>query len=335
MAEIFYQCAVTALPETAPAVAAEACPVCGERTVRPRFGIEGLRERLVVCTGCGSGRLDPMPSESEIAGFYPDAYYGDPDQAKFSGPVESLVRMLGARRARWLLDRVPAGGRVLDVGCGRGTLLRAVARGGFEAHGVEMSGAAAKGVDAFAALRIAPRLADAGYPDAFFDAVIIWHVLEHLRDPRAVIEEARRILRPDGRLVVAVPNFASLQARWAGPDWFHLDLPRHLHQLRLDGLERMLRTCGFAVESAHHFSLSQNPYGWIQSASNRVRSLPRNGLYTLLHRRGDGGAAPFPAGVRAMLLGLGVLLAPAALALSLIDALVRSGATVHVVARKR
>jgi len=335
MAEIFYERALATLPAAAPAVAAEACPACGERAVRPRFAIEGLGERLVVCEGCGCGRLEPMPGEAEIARFYPDAYYGDPGEAKFSGPIEWLVRRVGARQARSLLDGVPAGGRVLDVGCGRGVLLRAVAQAGYEAHGVEMSAAAAKGVDAFATLRIAPRLAAAGYAAELFDAVIVWHVLEHLRDPRGAIDEAYRILRPGGRLVVAVPNFASAQARWAGADWFHLDLPRHLHHFRLDGLERMLEGCGFGVESVHHFSLSQNPYGWIQSASNRVRSLPRNGLYTLLHRRGGGATAPFTPRVRAQLLALGALLAPPALALSVFEALARSGATVHVIARKR
>lgn len=334
MSETFHERAVAPLRAAALVVTAEPCPVCDRREARPRFAIEGLRERLVVCTGCGCGRLDPLPGDAELAAFYPDGYYGDPGQAKFSGPIEWAVRRLGARQARALIAGVPARGRVLDVGCGRGVLLRAFARAGYEAHGVEISAAAATGVEAFAELRIAPRLADAGYPDGFFDAVILWHVLEHLRDPRGAIAEAFRILRPQGRLVVAVPNFMSAQARWAGADWFHLDLPRHLHHFGLDGLERMLGRCGFESLAAHHFSLRQNPFGWIQSASNRFHSLPRNGLYALLHRRGAGVPAPLTPMLRTKLLGLGGALAPGAVVLSVLEAIARSGATVHVTARR-
>jgi 2-polyprenyl-3-methyl-5-hydroxy-6-metoxy-1,4-benzoquinol methylase len=335
LADTLYERRVTKLPAAPPVAIAEACPACGAHDARPRLSIEGFPMRLVVCEGCGCGRLDPMPSDDEIAGLYPDAYYGEPGKAKFSAPVERLVRITGARHLRSLLSGVASGGRVLDVGCGRGVLLRVAAQAGFEAHGVEVSAAAAKGADAFAQIRIARRLSDAAYPEGFFDAVIVWHVLEHLRDPRATLREIHRVLRPGGRLAVAVPNFASAQARWAGADWFHLDLPRHLHHFRLDGLERMLDSCGFAVESAHHFSLRQNPFGWIQSASNRVRPLPRNGLYTLLHHRDPTVPPPFTPAVRGALLLLGALLAPLALAASALEAVARSGATVHVIARRR
>ena len=74
---------------------------------------------------------------------------------------------------------------------------------------------------------------------------------------------------------MAVPNFSSEQARWAGDAWFHLDLPRHLYQFPLESLKRLLRDTGFAPVSDHHFSLRQNPFGWIQSAQNRRASLPR------------------------------------------------------------
>lgn len=275
-----------------------------------------------------------MPSDAEIASYYPDAYYGDPGRAKFSGLIEWLVRLVGARHVRFFLAGLPQGARVLDVGCGRGVLLREIASRGFEAHGVELSEAAARGADPRAHIRIAPRLADAGYPDAYFDEVILWHVLEHLRDPGETLRQAHRVLRPGGRLVVAVPNFASAQARWAGPAWFHLDLPRHLHHFSLTALDRLVTQSGFLCESEHHFSLRQNPFGWIQSAMNRSTSLPRNGLYLLLHRRDGGGPALFDAAMRLELLLRGALLAPIALGLTVLEAIARTGATVHIVARR-
>jgi SAM-dependent methyltransferase len=325
--------AVTALdPQRGPASAAP-CPLCGAGGGRSIFAVEGCASPVVACQECGLARLDPMPSDEELARFYPDAYYGDPG-IKFQSTVEWLVRAVGARHIRFLASGVPPGGRILDVGCGRGVLLAELADRGFEVHGVERTAAAALGADPRAQIRIAPDLVAAAYPAESFDAVIIWHVLEHLREPMAAIREIQRVLRPGGKLVVAVPNFSSLQARWAGPAWFHLDLPRHVFHFPLRALRRLLEQSGFVFVSEHHFSLRQNPFGWIQSSLNRHTDLPRNGLYTLLHRRPPGEAAPFDAATRRRLLLAGVLRLPLALLLTVAEAVLRSGATVHVVARK-
>jgi 2-polyprenyl-3-methyl-5-hydroxy-6-metoxy-1,4-benzoquinol methylase len=167
---------------------------------------------------------------------------------------------------------------VLDVGCGRGVLLAPLAELGFDVHGVEMSEEAVGGADPRADVRIATRLSDAGYESSFFDEVIIWHTLEHMADPRGTLQECHRVLRPGGRLIVAVPNFSSAQARWSGPAWFHLDAPRHLYHFPLPALRQLIERCGFVCSSEHHFSLRQNAFGWIQSALNRFSRQPRNAL---------------------------------------------------------
>jgi SAM-dependent methyltransferase len=309
------------------------CPVCGVNEARPRFEVASVASQVVVCGECGLGRFHPMPGVEEVRAFYPDAYYGEPG-TKFQPLIERLVRLIGARHIAFLSRGLGPRARVLDVGCGRGVILGALADRGFEVHGVEISAEAARGADPRAEIRIARKLSDAGYADETFDEVIIWHVLEHLDDPRGAIEEIHRILRPGGRLIVAVPNFGSLQARWSGSAWFHLDLPRHLYHFPLPALKRLLARCGFRVDSEHHFSLRQNPFGWIQSALNQRAGLPRNGLYALLHRPGTDAGPPAPAGLRLRLLLWLVLLAPLAAVLTLLESGLRQGATVHVVARR-
>ena len=328
-----YDRSVTPIDPGSEPIPGAICTVCGAEDARPRFAIEGITSRLVVCGACGLGWLEPIPSTQEVTSFYPEACYGA-DSAKFKPLVERLVRIAGVRHIRFLCADLSPGARVLDVGCGRGVLLAELADRGFEVHGVEHTEAAARGADPRAQIRIAPELTDAGYPAAYFDKVIIWHVLEHVRNPRATIEEVRRILRPGGHLIVAVPNFGSAQARWAGAAWFHLDPPRHLYHFPLSALRRLLQSVGLVVESEHHMSLRQNPFGWTQSALNRMRCLPRNGLYTLLHERTQGKPAPFDARTRfwlrlAMLVGT-----PFALAASVLEAALRVGGTVHVVARR-
>jgi SAM-dependent methyltransferase len=319
---------------TGAALEVDACAVCGDTRARPRFEVEGVAARVVCCEGCGLGSFHPRLGAEEIRAFYPDEYYGEPG-AKFQPLIERLVRLVGARHIGFLSRGLSPGSRVLDVGCGRGVVLGALADRGLEVHGVEVSAAAARGADPRAEIRIAPRLCDAGYPTAFFDEVILWHVLEHLDDPRGTLREAHRLLRPGGRLIVAVPNFESWQARWSGPAWFHLDLPRHLYHFPLSALRRLLEDLGYEVGESHHFSLRQNPFGWIQSALNRIPGLPRNGLYTLLHRRSRSEPTPFGFGTRCLLLALFAATAPFAIALAGAETLGRSGATVHVVARRR
>jgi SAM-dependent methyltransferase len=310
------------------------CPLCRTPGPRPLYEIEGFESPLVTCDACGLGWLEPLPDPARVAALYPPEYYGGPGR-KFTPLVEMAVRAVGERHVRFLSSDLPRGARVLDVGCGRGVLLGALADRGFEAHGFEISAAAAEGADPRAEVRVASDLRAADYPSGFFDQVIVWHVLEHLRDPREALLEVRRVLRAGGRLVVAVPNFSSAQARWAGPAWFHLDPPRHLYHFPLDVLRRLIGEVGFEVRSEHHFSLRQNPFGWVQSALNRWPRLPRNGLYTVLHRRGAGQPVPFDAPTRRLLwlaLALGM---PLALGLSVLEAALRTGATVHLVAEAR
>ncbi len=298
-----------------------------------RFEIEQFAGSVVECTGCGLGRMNPLPSDEDLAALYPDAYYGEPG-TKFQPMVERVVRAIAERHISFLSQGLPAGGRILDVGCGRGVVLGPLADRGFDVHGVEISAEAARGADDRAEIRIASKLSDAEYAASSFDQIIIWHVLEHLRDPVGTLNEAHRILKPGGRLIVAVPNFESCQARCCGAAWFHLDLPRHLYHFPLRTLGEALQQSGFRLSSTHHFSLRQNPFGWIQSVLNRFPSLPRNGLYALLHRRAAGEPAPFDPRTRARLRFWSALGAPFALACSVLAAAIRSGATVHVVAER-
>src|SRR5262245_50961914 len=81
------------------AVTVEACPVCKGTTAVPRFTIEGVPYRVVVCESCGLGQLSPRPTPEAISGFYPSEYYGT-SGAKFKSLVETLVRIVGGRHVR-------------------------------------------------------------------------------------------------------------------------------------------------------------------------------------------------------------------------------------------
>ena len=301
------------------------CHNCRATGARAQYSIAGIPERMIVCVGCGLGSLHPLPGHDRVAEFYP---------AKFEFLVELGVRVGAWARIQSLRFQLPRGARVLDIGCGRGTTLRALLDLGYEAHGVELCEDATAGVDPRAVIRIAPDLVEAGYEENSFDAVVIWHVLEHVTAPDRTLAEVQRILRPGGRLVLAVPNLGSWQAQWTGESWFHLDLPRHLYHFSPESLSGMLSRHGFNSVKIRHFALLQNPFGWLQSVLNMATRCPRNSLYSLLHRGGQHPDVKTMTRRQRMGLRLAYLLGlPIALGLSVVESLARRGGTMAVTAK--
>lgn len=308
------------------------CIACHSTSAARLYSIEGVSEELVECENCGLGSLYPMPAAERIQSFYPAEYYGEPT-AKFEPLVEFGVRLGAKMRVESLVGDLPAGSKVLDIGCGRGVMLRALLDLGHEAHGVEIAPEAASGADPRAQIRIAPELAKANYEENTFDAVIMWHVLEHLPHPEMTLAEIRRILRPGGRLILAVPNFGSLQSQRTGHDWFHLDLPRHLYHFTPETLQRLLACNGFHSESVRHLAMLQNSFGWLQSLLNRVSGTPRNSLYSLLHRGGEHSVVKNLSRLQRWHLKVGYWFGlPVAAAVSLLEAATQQGGTIAVTA---
>lgn len=229
------------------------------------FGAPGLWD-FKICPNreCALIWLDPMPAEGEIGKAYATYYThrSFPRPAEETGVERALLAVylavdtlvsrvtglsaLKRRAALMYLDGVPPG-RLLDVGCGDGTLLGRMRGEGWAVEGVEVDPEAAEharmkhGVAVhLGALETLQLRGDT------FDAVVMSHVLEHVFDPLALLTECRRILKPGGRLVAVTPNAKSLGHRWFGPDWNALDPPRHLHLFSRRTLLECARRAGFA-----------------------------------------------------------------------------------------
>jgi hypothetical protein len=121
-----------------------------------------------------------------------------------------------------------------------------------------------------------------------FAGITMFHVVEHLYDPRAYFAVARELLTKDGRLIVQVPNAASGQARLLGRAWNGYDVPRHLFNFRDRDLESVLVSSGFEVLRRKYFNLRDNPAGMASSLApaldpmaRRVRRVPESGTQRL------------------------------------------------------
>ena len=176
------------------------CNLCGGN----KFKIieDGEKPYYVLkCLHCGLVFVDPVPDMSCLATHYDESYYADWMAAQQTKRLKMWDRRLKS------IEKASKKGRLLDVGCATGTFLQRAQNSGWEIRGTEYSPyAAAYAKDNLKADVFCGHLVDAHYDDSFFDVVTFWHVLEHVTDPARYLQEAHRILKPAGLLVVAVPN---------------------------------------------------------------------------------------------------------------------------------
>jgi 2-polyprenyl-3-methyl-5-hydroxy-6-metoxy-1,4-benzoquinol methylase len=262
---------------------------------------------------------------------YQETYYGETNR-RFHPWFEWLVGLFRRRRANKLASLVQPG-RLLDIGCGRGLEAADLARRGWRVKCCELSETSSRYARDVLRLDVdCDGFHGERFADGAFDAIILWHVLEHFADPRDVLTQCARLLRPGGVLALAVPNFDSWQAGASHYAWFHLDLPRHYSHFSASWLREQLAALGFRITHEYQGSLEQNPFGWIQSVLNRV-GLRHNLLYDLIRRESARTTkrpwreAPAQSLVSAA--GLVVLL-PFAFAMWLPEVLLKRGATVEI-----
>jgi 2-polyprenyl-3-methyl-5-hydroxy-6-metoxy-1,4-benzoquinol methylase len=272
------------------------------------------------CGTCGLVWLDPMPRASEAARLY-ERYYTHQDSAgdapaaggsgsglrrrvmngiawrrlSYQAPDSAADRMLA--RMTSMLPPLRAGGeaavmglsarsgRLLDVGCGDGTLMERFRSLGWSVEGLEP--------DPLSAARARQRgfavtegtLESAPLPAGAFDAITMHHVLEHVPDPVATLAACRRLLTDGGRVAILTPNADALGARIFGEDWLHWDPPRHMHIFTVDALRRCTAAAGLTT---HRLETTGRAARWAFVASTAIRRHGR--LDNTAHPAGTGSA---------------------------------------------
>jgi SAM-dependent methyltransferase len=256
------------------------CPRGTEAKLHIRTHSGGFPFSYLKCQGCGLVFLSPRPDGKEALQFYQQDYYGENPQ-KFHSALEVLRLVFAWNRMRRVGKFFPGPGKALDIGCGEGTFLRLLQKEGWECHGKELSAESASRSSRFGISVSVGQIDVQRLPPHSFDLITLWHVLEHLPEPMKTLAIVTKLLKKGGILAVSTPNIDSLQAEVGKSRWFHLDPPRHLYLYSPRTLEQIIGSFGFRLQKLHHFSLEQNPYGWVQTFLN-LMGLPENGLYTIL-----------------------------------------------------
>lgn len=173
---------------------------------------------LLRCAACGQLVSQCTEAEYRDALLKWDTTGGTRPDARSSARHDEVSR----RRLGTILQlsgQNPAELRLLDVGCSSGAFLMAARRMGIDGEGVEISPQAARTARDAGFRVFTGMLEDAGFPDAAFDVITLIELVEHLRDPRSLLAECRRILRPGGILMATTPNGESWTARAMGTRW--------------------------------------------------------------------------------------------------------------------
>lgn len=303
------------------------CPGCQSAEIKTLCRGEDFlcraTERLfliVECKECRMVRLYPRPDPEELRRFYPARELSDPHGAGPGFWAQLLRRFLFGDHARFVrraLDEVPGDGPVLDVNCGTGLFLRELNLPQHRLVGLDFSAdSATTAWTRNAVPAVCGALPNAPFPSGAFSLITMFQVLEHLYDPSVYIHVAAQLLRPEGRLIVQVPNASSWQFLLLGEHWSGLDIPRHLLLFKEEDLENLLKFYGFEIVRKKRFSLRDDPLMLATSLAP--------GLSPEVRRSRGGDENQVAAIVKSALFGLLWLIA---LPIAALESVCRGGAT--------
>tara|TARA_R100001198_G_C5192863_1_gene184855 strand:- start:197 stop:1042 length:846 start_codon:yes stop_codon:yes gene_type:complete len=181
----------------------------------------------------------PQPQVEELPKYYESQEYishTDEKRGLFSRLYQLVKKWSLQKKAKLILQQLGDVGSLLDVGAGTGDFLKVAKEKGWQVHGMEPNKNAAnlaleKGIDLKASLN--------DFEGKQFDVVTLWHVLEHIPDLEETILKLAALVKPQGALIIAVPNFKSFDARYYGKFWAAYDVPRHLWHFSKESMKNL------------------------------------------------------------------------------------------------
>ena len=234
------------------------CPVC--KSLKTAFVFQVVDHSvskelfdIFECNNCGLRFTSNAPDEESIG-----PYYQSPDYISHSntrkGIINNLyhrVRSLTLASKLHLLERETGlkSGNHLDIGAGTGAFVQYMQKAGWQSQGVEPDEKARAHALSDHSTKLLPATALASLPAESFDAITLWHVLEHVHDLYPYLAQIKKVLKPGGRLFIAVPNYTSFDAQKYGVYWAAYDLPLHLYHFSPSSMRYLLDKSGFNLRT--------------------------------------------------------------------------------------
>lgn len=192
----------------------------------------------------------PQPAEEKLPEYYESEDYISHTNSKRNlfEKAYHLVREYSLKKKLRLVEQHSTSGKkLLDIGCGTGDFLKAALDSGWNIQGVEQNNQAKTIANEKTNNKVLPPEALIELPDSSFDIITLWHVLEHLPKLEEQVKMLSRLLKNDGTLIIAVPNYKSHDAKYYKEFWAAYDVPRHLWHFSQDSISKLFSEVGMTI----------------------------------------------------------------------------------------
>ncbi|NLR62181.1 class I SAM-dependent methyltransferase [Chitinophaga polysaccharea] len=225
------------------------CPLCGSSQIHEAltakdYTVSNESFNIFHCGGCGGRFTQNVPDSAHIGRYYQSQEYISHSETK-KGLINRLyhsVRKITLRsKQNWV--RSAAGiktGSLLDIGSGTGAFLHYMQQGGWTVTGLEPDENARRNAKDIYNITALPIESLYTLPAGQYDAITMWHVLEHVHELHRYLDHIRTLLKPGGSLLIAVPNYTSVDADYYKAYWAAYDVPRHLYHFSPASMESLL-----------------------------------------------------------------------------------------------
>lgn len=234
------------------------CPVCGSAGISKVFKVKdntASQEYFDIyhCRNCQVRFTQNPPSEASIGDYYKsENYISHTDNSKgLINRLYQIVRSISINQKKKLIEKTTrlGKGNLLDVGGGTGYFAATMQQAGWRVTGLEPDEGARNVAMQQHSLKLLPGEELFNLPANKFDAITLWHVLEHVHDVKKYIVTFKKLLSDNGKLFIAVPNYTSYDAMSYGPNWAGYDVPRHLYHFTPQTMQWLMKESGLKITS--------------------------------------------------------------------------------------
>lgn len=233
------------------------CPVCDSGDINNVLLVKDFtcsNENFVIaaCNDCTLRFTQDVPDAASVGTYYKSENYISHTNTS-RGLINRLyqaVRKRTLKKKRKLIEKVTgiSKGSLLDVGSGTGAFVNEMKKNGWQVTGLEPDAAARLVSKQVYDIELTPIGKLFELPPSSLDAITLWHVLEHVHDLHGYLLQLKSLLKKDGKLFIAVPNYTSMDAAIYKEHWAAYDVPRHLYHFSPASMLVLLKKNGLKVQ---------------------------------------------------------------------------------------